>query len=233
MSAPVAIVTASSRGIGAGIAKELAGAGYRLALFSGSESIHPVAEELGGVAVQGSLTEPDDLRQLVETTMNTYGRVDALVNGGGHAPNGPLLDLSDEQWHDGFNMVFLSVVRLTRLVTPHFLSAGGGAIVNLSSYTAFEPMDAIPLNSSLRSALNAFTKLYANQYAAAGIRMNNVLPGFVDSWPEDPDFLRRIPAGRYAKVSEIGNLVKFLVSDEAAYINGESIRIDGGAARSL
>ncbi|MFJ5291614.1 SDR family oxidoreductase [Streptomyces sp. NPDC088348] len=230
---PVAIVTAAGRGIGAGIARELADAGYRLTLFSQGPGIHDLAAELGAGAVQGSLTEPDDLARLVDVTLEQHGRIDALVNGAGHATNGDLLDITDQDWHAGLDMVLLSVVRMARLVTPHMTAAGRGAIVNLSSYTAFEPMGAIPLNSSLRAALSSFTKLYADRYAAAGLRMNSILPGFVDSWPEDPDFLARIPAGRYATTAEIGKLAAFLVSDNATYINGESIRIDGSAARSL
>ncbi|MGW1071994.1 SDR family oxidoreductase [Streptomyces sp. NPDC002537] len=231
--APVAIVTAAASGIGRGIATELAAAGHRLALLDIDDGVHDLARELGGTAVTGSLTDPDDLARLVRETLGHHGRIDAVVNGAGHARNADLLDVTDEDWHDGLDMLLLSVVRMARLVTPHMERAGGGAFVNLSSYTAFEPLGAIPVNSGLRAALTSFTKLYADRYAARGIRMNSVMPGYVDSRPEDPAFLARIPAGRYATVEEIGKLAAFLVSDAAAYINGESIRIDGGAARSL
>ncbi|MFI1920058.1 SDR family oxidoreductase [Nocardia sp. NPDC020380] len=231
--APVAIVTAAGSGIGAGMATELAAAGYRVSLFDIDDAVEDFARELGGIATIGSLTRPDDLSCLVDTTLARYGRIDAVVNGGGHAHNNELLKITDEQWHDGLDMLLLSVIRMARLVTPHMEQAGRGAFVNLSSYTAFEPMGAIPVNSSLRAALSSFTKLYADVHAAKGIRMNNLMPGFVDSWPTDPEFLARIPAGRYATTAEIGKLARFLVSDDAAYINGESIRIDGGAARSL
>ncbi|MFD3807140.1 SDR family oxidoreductase [Streptomyces sp. NPDC058611] len=230
---PVAIVTAAGSGIGRGIATELAAAGHRVSLLDIDPGIEDLAAELGGTATVGSLTEPADLARLVEATLARHGRIDAVVNGAGHARNDELLEVTDEDWHDGLDMLLLSVVRMARLVTPHMEAAGGGAFVNLSSYTAFEPMGPIPVNSSLRAALTSFTKLYADRYAARGIRMNSVMPGFVDSWPEDPAFLAKIPAGRYATVREIGNLTRFLVSQDAAYINGESIRIDGGAARSL
>lgn len=230
---PVAIVTAAGSGIGRGIATELAAAGHRVSLLDIDPGVADLAAELGGTATVGSLTDPADLARLVEATLARHGRVDAVVNGAGHARNDELLKVTDEDWHDGLDMLLLSVVRMTRLVTPHMEAAGGGAFVNLSSYTAFEPMGLIPVNSSLRAALTSFTKLYADQYAARGIRMNSVMPGFVASRPEDPAFLAKIPAGRYATVREIGGLVRFLVSPEAAYINGESIRIDGGAARSL
>ncbi|UQI44927.1 SDR family oxidoreductase [Streptomyces sp. HU2014] len=184
-------------------------------------------------AVTGSLTDPAGLARLVDGTLERYGRIDAVVNGAGHARNDELLEVTDEDWHDGLDMLLLSVVRMARLVTPHMERAGKGAFVNLSSYIAFEPLGMIPVNSSLRAALTSFTKLYADRYAAHGIRMNSILPGYVDSRPERPEFLARIPAGRYATVQEIGKLAAFLVSDAAAYINGESVRIDGGAARSL
>ncbi|MEW1930403.1 SDR family oxidoreductase [Streptomyces sp. NPDC088360] len=232
-AAPTAIVTAAGSGIGRGIATELAEAGYRLSLLDIDPAIGDFARELGAIATVGSLTAPDDLARLVDTTLGSYGRIDAVVNGAGHARNHALLAVTDQDWHDGLDMLLLSVVRMARLVTPHMEAAGKGAFVNLSSYTAFEPMGIIPVNSALRSALTSFTKLYADQYAAKGIRMNSLMPGYVDSWPEDPDFLARIPAGRYATTREIGKLARFLVADDAAYVNGESIRIDGGAARSL
>lgn len=231
--APVALVTAAASGIGRGMAAELAAAGHRLALLDIDGSVHDLARELDALAVTGSLTDPADLSRLVDDSLARYGRIDAVVNGAGHAHNDDLLEVTDEDWHDGLDMLLLSVVRMARLVTPHMERAGGGAFVNLSSYTAFEPLGMIPVNSSLRAALTSFTKLYADRYAARGIRMNSILPGYVDSWPERPEFLARIPAGRYATVQEIGKLAAFLVSDAAAYINGESIRIDGGAARSL
>ncbi|MGK5729012.1 SDR family oxidoreductase [Streptomyces sp. URMC 124] len=229
----VVIVTAAASGIGRGMASELAAAGHRLVLLDIDDSVHELAHELGGSAVTGSLTDPGDLARLVDHALERHGRIDAVVNGAGHARNGALLEVTDEEWHDGLDMLLLSVVRMARLVTPHMERVGGGAFVNLSSYTAFEPLGMIPVNSALRAALTSFTKLYADQYAAKGIRMNSVMPGYVDSWPEQPEFLARIPAGRYATVAEVGKLAAFLVSDAAAYINGESIRIDGGAGRSL
>ncbi|WP_433226763.1 SDR family oxidoreductase [Microtetraspora malaysiensis] len=231
--APVAIVTAAGSGIGRGIAGELAQRGYRLSLLSRGENVRALAEELGATATVGSLTSPEDLQRLVDDTLRTHGRIDAVVNGCGHTAQDELLKVTDEMWHQGLDMVLLSVARMARLVTPHMLQRGTGAFVNISSYTAFEPMGLIPVNSSLRAALSSFTKLYADQYAAHGLRMNALLPGFVDSHPETEEFLARIPAGRYATTAEIGKLAAFLISDDAAYINGESLRIDGGAARSL
>jgi NAD(P)-dependent dehydrogenase (short-subunit alcohol dehydrogenase family) len=227
----VAIVTAAGRGIGAAIARKLAADGYCVALLSPSEPITKLASELGGLAVQGSVTVPADLQALVHRTMARWGRIDALVNNAGHPPKGPLLDITDGQWQSGFEMVFLSAVRMTRLVTPHMIAGGGGAIVNISSYAALEPETDFPM-TTLRAALGAWTKLYADTYAPSKIRMNAVLPGFTDSLPVKAERRARIPMGRYAKPEEIAAVVAFLLSNEAGYVTGQNIRVDGGITRS-
>ena len=229
----VAIVTAAGRGMGAAIACELAGAGYQLALFSNSGGAEAVAKELGGISQTGSVTETADLELLVERTLGKYGRIDAVVNNTGHPPKGPLLDIPDADWHLGLDIALLNVVRMARLITPIMLEQGGGAFVNISTFAAFEPSLAFPVSSSLRAALGSFTKLYADQYAPQSIRMNNVLPGYIDSYPESETNLGQIPMGRYGKVGEIASTVRFLVSDEASYVTGQNIRVDGGITRAV
>src|SRR5262249_10354038 len=150
--------------------------GYRVALFARSETVHDVAKELNGFAVQGSLTEPADLERLVNLTFEHYGRIDAMVVNHGHPAKGELLKITDKEWHEGLDMILLSVVRLARLVTPIFLKAKKGAIVNISSFSAKEPSLPRPVSSAMRSALSSFTRMYAERYAADGIRMNSVLP---------------------------------------------------------
>jgi NAD(P)-dependent dehydrogenase (short-subunit alcohol dehydrogenase family) len=228
-----AIVTAAGKGMGAAIARELADAGYNLALLSPSGSAEALARELGGIGVTGSVTNTSDLQKLVDKTMARYGRIDAVVNHTGHPPKGPLLQIPDEDWHKGLDLVMLNVARMARLVTPIMLEQGGGSIVNVSTFAVFEPEATFPVSAAMRAALAGYTKLYADEYAAQGIRMNNLLPGFIDSLPETEERRQRIPMKRYGTVKEIAQTVRFLLSDGAGYITGQNIRVDGGITRSV
>lgn len=233
MADRVAIVTASGRGIGEAIARRLAADGYRMGLMSPSGASEALAAELDGFGVTGSVTDTDDLAALVAGTMERYGRIDAVLNHTGHPPKGPLLEIPDEDWHSGLDLVMLNVIRMARLVTPIMIAQGGGAIVNISTFAIFEPSPVFPVSASLRAALAAFTKLYADEYAAAGIRMNNLLPGFIDSLPETEERRAAIPMGRYGTVEEIAAAAAFLLSADAAYITGQNLRADGGLTRSV
>jgi NAD(P)-dependent dehydrogenase (short-subunit alcohol dehydrogenase family) len=229
----VAIVTAAGKGMGAACARELATRGYSLALMSRSDDATKLARNLGGVGLVGSVTKEADLRALVDENLDAYGRVDAVVDSTGHPPTGDILAITDEEWHAGLDLVVLNVVRMARLVTPIMVRQGEGAIVNISTFSAFEPSAAFPVSSSLRSALAGFTKLYADRYAAQGIRMNNVLPGFVESFEVDEQTRASIPMQRPGTVEEIAKTVAFLVSADASYITGQNLRVDGGLTRTL
>jgi NAD(P)-dependent dehydrogenase (short-subunit alcohol dehydrogenase family) len=233
MREKVAIITAAGKGVGAAIAIELAASGYQVSLLSNSGGAIKLAQELGGIGMTGSVSEPSDLVNLVDSTMRKFGRIDAVANNTGHPPKGDLLDISDENWHLGLDLLILNVVRIARLVTPIFVEQGGGAIVNISTFSAFEPELDFPVSSSLRSGLASFTKLYANRYAEVGIRINNVLPGYMDNYPESEEKLAKIPMKRYARVQEIAKTVRFLLSDDAGYITGQNIRADGGLTHSI
>jgi len=229
----VAVITAGGSGMGAAAARRLAEDGFQVAILSSSGKGEALAEELGGVGVTGSNQSEADLGRLVDAAMERYGRIDALVNSAGHGPRAPILELTDEQWRTGMDVYFMNVVRPTRLVAPIMVAQGGGAIVNVSTFAAFEPDPVFPTSGVFRAGLAAFTKLFADRYAADNVRMNNVLPGFIDSLPEQEQFRERIPMGRYGKVEEVAELIALLASDRVAYLTGQNIRIDGAITRSV
>jgi NAD(P)-dependent dehydrogenase (short-subunit alcohol dehydrogenase family) len=229
----VAIVTAGGSGMGAGAARRLAADGFRVAILSSSGKGEALAKELGGIGVTGSNQSNEDLKRLVDQVVEDWGRVDVLVNSAGHGPRGPLLELTDEDWHRGMEVYFLNVVRPTRLVVPVMQRQKAGVIINISTLAAFEPEPAFPTSGVFRAGLAAYTKLFADRYAAENIRMNNVLPGFIDSLPEKAEFRDRIPMGRYGKTDEVSALIGFLASEGAGYITGQNLRVDGGITRHV
>jgi NAD(P)-dependent dehydrogenase (short-subunit alcohol dehydrogenase family) len=229
----VAIVTAGGSGMGAAAARKLADDGFRVAILSSSGKGEALATELGGIGVTGSNQSNDDLKRLVDKVVAQWGRIDVLVNSAGHGPRAPILDITDEDWHRGMDVYLLSAVRPARLVAPLMVKQGGGTIINISTFAAFEPDPVFPTSGVFRAGLAAFTKLFADKYAADNVRMNNVLPGFIDSLPEKAEFRGRIPMGRYGKSSEIAAVIGFLASEGAGYITGQNLRVDGGITRSV
>ncbi|MEX0365109.1 MAG: SDR family oxidoreductase [Ruegeria sp.] len=234
MAEKVALITAGGSGMGADAARRLAADGSRVGILSSSGKGEALAQELGGVGVTGSNQSNDDLQRLVDAAMRHWGRVDVLVNSAGHGPRAPVLELTDEDWHTGMEVYFLNAVRPTRLVTPIMQAQGGGAIINISTFAAFEPDAVFPTSGVFRAGLAAFTKLFSDKYAADNIRMNNVLPGFIDSLPEKEEFRARIPMGRYGRsYDEIASVISLLASEGGGYITGQNIRVDGGITRSV
>ncbi len=227
----VAIVTGGGRGMGAAIARELHGEGYKLALMSPSGSAQELAKELVGVGVTGGCEDPQALEELVAKTMEAYGRIDSVVIHTGGPPKGELLDIPDEDWIKGLDLVLLSVVRLCRLVTPVMERQGGGSIVNITAAFALQPDIRFPVSSTLRAGLSAFTKLYSDRYAKANIRMNSVMPGYIDSLSFPDEYKLENPMQRIGTVHEIAKTVAFLLSDGAGFITGQNIPVDGGQVR--
>ena len=229
----VAMISGGGSGMGAGATRRLAADGYHVAILSSSGKGEAVATELGGVGVTGSNQSNDDLQRLVDAAMDKWGRIDVLVSSAGHGPRAPVLELSDEDWHQGMEVYFLCAVRPTRLVTPIMQQQKSGAIINISTFAAFEPDPVFPTSGVFRAGLAAYAKLFSDKYAADNIRMNNVLPGFIDSLPEKAEFKERIPMERYGKTDEIAATIAFLASDGGGYITGQNIRGDGGITRSV
>ncbi len=229
----VALISGGGSGIGAAAAHKLAQDGYHIAILSSSGKGEALAKELGGVGVTGSNQSKEDLQKLLDLAMQRWGRIDALVSSAGHGPRGPILDISDQDWHTGMDVYFLNAVRPARLVAPIMAAQGGGAIVNISSAWAFEPAEIFPTSAVFRAGLASFTKIFADSYAGKNVRMNNVLPGWIDSLPATEERRDSVPMGRYGKAEEIAATIAFLLSDGAGYITGQNIKVDGGLTRSV
>ena len=227
------LVVGGGSGIGADAARFLATKGYDVGVMSSSGKGEALGNELGGLGFTGSNLIPADLEAFVSAAMDRFGRIDGVVNCAGHGPKGPVMEISDEDWHTGMDYYMLNVVRMTRVVLPIMQKQGKGSTVNISTFAAFEPDPDFPTSAVFRAALAGDTKLFSTKYAAEGIRMNNILPGFIDSLPEKEDRLARIPAGRYAKVRELSETIAFMVSDASSYITGQNLRVDGGLTSSV
>ncbi len=231
--AKVALITAGGSGMGADAARRLRDDGFEIGILSSSGKGEALAEELGGIGVTGSNLVDDDFRRLVDAAVERWGRVDVLVNSAGHGPKGDILEMSDADWHQGMEVYLMNVIRPTRLVTPVMQAGGGGAIINISTFAVFEPDPLFPTSGVFRAGLAAFAKLFADKHAGDNIRMNNILPGFIDSLPETEERRARIPMGRYGHVREVSSLISWLASDDGAYMTGQNLRIDGGLTRSV
>ena len=229
----VALITAGGSGMGAEAAKKLAADGFHVAILSSSGKGEALAAELGGLGVTGSNQSVEDLQRLVDLTMSRWGRIDALVNSAGHGPRAPLLEITDEQWHKGLDVYLMNVIRTARLVTPIMVAQKSGAIVNISTAWAFEPAATFPTSAVFRAGLAAYTKLFADQYAPDNVRMNNVLPGWIDSLPKTEARQQSVPMGRYGTSEEIAATIAFLVSEGGGYITGQNLKVDGGLMRGV
>ena len=219
--------------MGAAAARRLAADGFKIAILSSSGKGEALAAELGGVGVTGSNQSNEDLRKLVDLTVSRWGRIDVLVNSAGHGPRGPLLEISDEDWHRGMDTYLMNVIRPTRLVAPIMQKQQGGVVINISTAWAFEPSEMFPTSTVFRAGLASYTKLFADSQARHNIRMNNVLPGWIDSLPALEERRESVPLQRYGTSEEIAATIAFLASDGAAYITGQNIRVDGGVTRSV
>lgn len=219
--------------MGAAAARRLSEDGFEVGVMSSSGKGEALGKELGGLGFTGSYESEADLRSFVDSAMAKWGRVDVLVNSAGHGPRAPILDISDEDWHRGMQVYFLSAVRPSRLVAPIMEAQGGGSIINISTFAAFEPSPVFPTSAVFRAGLASFSKLFADAYAAKNVRMSNVLPGFIDSLPEKEEFRSMVPMERYGTTDEIAATVSFLAGEGGGYITGQNIRVDGGITRSV
>jgi NAD(P)-dependent dehydrogenase (short-subunit alcohol dehydrogenase family) len=232
MTRKVCLVTGAGRGIGAAIAREMHARGYALVLMSPSENCEKLAAELGGTAHRAVVQDQGDLKALVDLAMATHGRIDAVLNHTGHPPKGDLLAITDENWDLAHDMIVKPVIRMARLVTPIMEAQGAGSIVNVTTYATFEPSLWFPASCVYRAGVSSFTKLYADRYGAQNIRMNCLAPGFTDSLDVgkygDMAALKRI-----ARVEEQAKAAAFLLTDDASYVTGQTLVVDGGLTRHI
>jgi NAD(P)-dependent dehydrogenase (short-subunit alcohol dehydrogenase family) len=242
MVTKVAIIMAGGSGMGAAAARRLAADGMKVAILSSSGKGEALAKELGGIGVTGSNQSNEDIKKLVDAVVRKWGQIDVLVNSAGHGPRAPILEITDEDWQKGMDVYFLSVVRPIRRVTPVMQKQKAGAIINISTAWAFQPSEMFPTSAVFRAGLASFTKMFADKYAGDNIRINNVLPGWIDTSPVMPGWIENlsdtkerrqsVPMQRYGTTEEIAATIAFLASDGAAYITGQNILVDGGLMRS-
>ena len=229
----VALITAGGSGLGAGAAERLAADGFMVGVLSASGRGQALGESLGGFGVTGSNLDASAMQALVDGAVSRWGRVDVLVNSAGHGPKGKILEIPDSDWALGIEMYLMNVIRAVRIAAPVMLAGGGGTILNFSSAAAVDPIAIFPISSVARAGLSAYAKLFADEFAARNLRMNNILPGYIDSLPEVESRRAVVPMGRYGRVEEVNAMVSYLASDLASYVTGQNFLIDGGMARGI
>jgi|1186.fasta_scaffold13236_2 3-oxoacyl-[acyl-carrier protein] reductase len=250
----VAIVGGASSGMGRACARALAREGCSVAVFARrGDLLHELVSEVEGLgtgaeglAVAGDSSSADDLRQLVERTLERFGRLDILVNNTGGPPAGGFGDFEDDDWRAAWELTLMSTLRLTRLALPALRESGRGRIVNITSSAVKEPNEGLLLSNTYRPGVTGWAKSLSQDEAPNGITVNSVAPGYIDTERmkriyaagEDPEGDRArdaaaIPAGRFGEPEEIADAVTFLCSGRASYINGITLLVDGGLAKGL
>lgn len=252
----VALVSAASSGIGKGIAKVLSSKGCRVHIFSRNEQkIRKSAEEISGETGNmvnystGDLSKPDDVRKVLSEARRNTGEIDFLVVNFGDPKVAPFMDITDLDWDESINMIVKSSVIMSRESLPRMKEVGRGRVVFVTSLTTKTPLENFAISASLRAAVVSLSKVLSLEFSMYGITFNCISQGYImtprlESIAESNSkkfgtslekayeaISNGIPARRFGKPEEIGELVSFLCSDEASYINGTNIQIDGGVVR--
>lgn len=254
----VAFVAAASRGLGRAVAEELAAEGASLVLCArGAETLRPVSQQIAtssGVPVldvTADVSVAEDVRRAVRAGIEKFGRIDILVTNAGGPPAGQFEDLSREMWEAAINLTLKSVLELTGEILPGMKKRGWGRILNVTSISVKQPVENLMLSNSLRAAVTGFARTLANETAAYGITVNNILPGYTRTERVEElakataaregiseaealaGWEKEIPMKRLGEPREFAALAAFLVSERASYITGTSIAVDGGWIRAL
>jgi 3-oxoacyl-[acyl-carrier protein] reductase len=237
-----AIVCGASSGMGLAIAESLAAEGANVAMFARRRDVlEREADRIGALAVRGDLTNPKHLETLVERTLEAFGAVDILVLNGGGPPRGTAVDTSDEDVEGAVDLLLLSSIRLVRLSLPHLRESGRGRVVAITSSSVLEPIPSLALSNTLRPGLVGWLKTLAREIGPDGVTVNAIAPGRIDTerlrevYPDGPSEadLEAIPLHRLGTPREVGDVACFLASDQAAYVTGTLIAVDGGLTRGL
>ena len=254
----VALVAAASRGLGRAVAEELAAEGASLILCARdhrvlAETAAAIAESSNAhvLAIPADVTNTADIKRVVDGGTERFGRIDILVTNAGGPPAGRFEQLTHEQWEEAIRLTLLSAIELTRQVLPGMRERRWGRILNITSIAVKQPVENLLLSNSLRAGLTGFARTLANEVAAEGVTVNNILPGYTrterldelaqmmaDKQGISADQFRgrwekEIPMGRLGEPREFAAAAAFLVSERASYITGTSIQVDGGWIRSL
>jgi 3-oxoacyl-[acyl-carrier protein] reductase len=228
--------------MGLAIAEVLAAEGANVAMFARRrELLEREAERLGALAVRGDVTNPADLKRLVDRTVRAFGGIDVLVNNSGGPPRTPAAGLEDEQVEAAVELLLLSVIRLTRLCLRQLERSGHGRIVNIASSSVREPIDNLALSNAVRPGVIGWAKTMARELGPKKITVNSIAPGRIETerlaeayagGPRAED-LEEIPLRRFGDPREVARVVAFLASDAASYVTGAVVPVDGGLTRSL
>jgi 3-oxoacyl-[acyl-carrier protein] reductase len=237
-----AIVGGASAGIGLAIAEALRREAANVVMFSNEpEELEGHARRIGGVAVAGDQRVQTDLKRLVRVAVDTFGGLDIVILNGGGPGDGPATEMDDDATRDGFDLLLLPVVRLTRVALPHLNASSQGRIVAVVSTSVLEPIDGLAQSNAFRPAVLGWLKTLAREVGRSGLTVNAVAPGriatrtfeeFYRHRSPDED-LSAIPLGRFGDPRDVGDLVCFLASERAGYISGALIPIDGAMTRSM